>query len=200
MIWTIQSFKIAPRFFSRLHRGDRRICPRERRKKRVGERARGALQFISVGLISVASRGLRLTFRWSFVRRSTEVGAKGREQGENGEKERQGGWEGGPAFLRQHTGRPCRRGRRSRRRSVEEENGRVTRTFRPIKLQCPSKVPRRRQGSLDLPLLASPLQHVRLRDLRNNLLSYSAVWIAPFELDPLLWFLDRLLLERAVIS
>lgn len=178
MIWTIRSFKIAPKFFSRLHRGDCRICPRERRKKRVGERARGALQFISVGLISVASRGLRLTFRWSFVRSSFYGG---REKGENAKKDRQGGWEEGPAFLRQHTGRPCRRGRRSRRRSIEEENGRVTRTFRPIKLQCPSKVPRRRQGSLDLPLLASPLQRVRLRNPRNNLLSYSAVWIAPFE-------------------
>ena len=32
-----------------------------------------------------------------------------------------------------------------------EEEERGTRTYRPIKLQCPSKVHRRRQGSLDLP-------------------------------------------------
>lgn len=43
-------------------------------------RHRRPLQFISVGLISVASRGLQLTFRWSFIRRST------REKNENGER------------------------------------------------------------------------------------------------------------------
>lgn len=147
----VGSFKIAPKFFSRLHRGDYRIGPRERRKKRVGERARGALQFISVGLISVASRGLRLTFRWSFVRSSFYGG---RERGENEKKDRQGDWGGGLAFLRQHTGRPCRRGRRSRRRSIEEENGRVTRTFRPIKLQCPSMVPSKAPGQSGSPLIS----------------------------------------------
>lgn len=51
-------------------------------------------QFISVGLISVASRGLRLTFRWSFVRRSTE-GEESRGKREGGTETR--GLKGGEA-------------------------------------------------------------------------------------------------------
>lgn len=183
--------RFASRYFLRLHRGLCRICPREQKRKRLNEQAsekgrekereteerRWAPQFISVGLISVASRGLRLTFRWSFVRRSTW-----------GERERRRWGEGrtrdpgrGSAFFTATfwSAIPCA--------EEEDEVGAEvawkrktdggTRTFRPIKLRCPSKVPRRRRGSLDLPLLASFFlpRRARLGNLCNNLLFYSTV-------------------------
>lgn len=129
----------------------------ERGEREKARERRWTAQFISVGLISVASRGLRLTFRWSFVRSSFH----GRRRGEVRRRRTD---KGRPAFLRQHTGRPYRVPveedevaaeehsvqRKGKEEEEEKEDG-GTRTHRPIKLQCPSKVHRRRQGSLDLP-------------------------------------------------
>lgn len=109
------NFKTVLGYFLKLHRGGRRICPRTQRKKRFRrtseremEKRRWALQFISVGLISVASRGLRLTFRWSFVRSSfRSMGERTGERGRWGDgRTRDLGR--GSAFLRQHSGRPYR--------------------------------------------------------------------------------------------
>lgn len=101
-----------------------------------------------------------MTFRWSFVRSFVVLrGREGEGEGQAGHGAH-GGRKGsrGPAFLRQHTGRPYRVPKRKTKSTQKWCRGgrrRGTRTLRPIKLQCPSKVPRRRQGSLDLPLLAS---------------------------------------------
>ena len=133
-----------------------------------GEKARErrwTAQFISVGLISVASRGLRLTFRWSFVRSFVR-----RSMGGGGGVRWGGGQTRGDRLfygniLVGHT--ECRwrktkspqrstvyRGKERRKKKKKKKKKRRTggtRTHRPIKLQCPSKVHRRRQGSLDLP-------------------------------------------------
>lgn len=136
------------------------VNEREEENRRASEGAterRWALQFISVGLISVASRGLRLTFRWSFVRRSTE-GENGHGEGE--EEDRQGGAKGGCAdrlfygnILVGHT--VCRRGRRSRRRSgVEEENGQGTRMVLTNKTAVPFEGTSKAPGQSGPPLIS----------------------------------------------
>lgn len=122
------------------------------------EERRWALQFISVGLISVASRGLRLTFRWSFVRRSM-----GRRTGTKKVRRRRTDKRSGEGIgffygniLVGHT--VCRRGRRSRRRSsMEEENGRrnkdVPTNKTAVLLEGTPKAP----GQSGPPLISFPL-------------------------------------------